>query len=87
MTIQHFTLFQGLEFVIVDESKTYFVNREQRRLENIHDVDDILPEVQRQIGCLPDGGLEILERYCKCNDEEAVVIDSSPSWLAELAAE
>ena len=87
MTIQHFTLYQGLEFVVVDESKTYFVNREQRQLENIHNVDDILPEVQRQFGCLPDGGLEILERFCKSNNEEAVVIDSSPSWLTELAPE
>ena len=87
MTIQHFTLYQGLEFVIVDERKTYFVNREQRQLENIHDLDDILPEVQRQFGGLPDGGMEILERYCKSNDEIAVVIDASPSWLAELAAE
>ena len=87
MTVQHFTLYQGLEFVIVNESRTYFVNREQRQLENIHNVDDILPEVQRQFGCLPDGGLEILERFCKSNNEEAVVIDSSPSWLTELAPE
>ena len=87
MTIQHFTLYQGLEFIIVDESKTYFVNREQRQLENVHDVNDILPEVQRQFGCLADDGLEILERYCKSNNEVAVVIDASPSWLAELAAE
>jgi hypothetical protein len=86
MTIQHFILFQDLEFVIVNESKAYFVNREQRQLENIHDPDDILPEVERQTGCLPDGGLEVLERYCADDDEKAVVIDASPSWLAELAA-
>ena len=37
----------GLESVIVDESKTYVMSREERQLVEFRDVDDILPEVQR----------------------------------------
>lgn len=87
MNLQHITLFQGLEFVVVNERKTFFVNREQRRLENIHDANDVLPEVQRQYGRTCEGGVEILERYCADNDEAAVIIDSSPSWRAQLAGQ
>ena len=87
MYIDHFLLFQGLEFVTVDESKTYFVNREQEQLENVDNLDDILPLVQVQYGSLPDGDVEILERYCDPESDDGVMVDASPAWLLELQSE
>jgi len=84
MLIQHCKTFQGLEVVIVDDARTYFVNRIMRQLENVDDPEDILQEEQRQSGRLPDGGLEVLVRYCNDTGEFSVVLDESPSWLAEL---
>ena len=86
MNIEHFITSKGLEFVIVDQSRTYSVNREHHRLENIHDLNDVLTLGQRQFGRLPNGEIEILERYRADDDDKDVVLDSSPSWLAELAS-
>lgn len=83
--IDHRMIRQYVEIVTVNGQKTYVVDRKREELRNIADPTDRLPEVQRQSGRTPSGGLELLVLYQSETDEnEKVVLDSSPEWLEEI---
>ncbi len=63
--------------------------REPRVCEQLEKVEREwhLPLVQVQYGSLPDGDVEILERYCDPESDDGVMVDASPAWLLELQSE
>jgi hypothetical protein len=82
MWIEHFVE-NGQEIVVVDGSVRYLVDRERQELWRLSGPASVLPLEQQQHGRTPDGGVELLERYC-ADDGESVVVDASPGWLREI---
>jgi hypothetical protein len=83
--IEHSIRNDGVEVVTVNEKDTYIVDREREELRNVCDPSDRLCLDEQQFGRDPQGDVEILERYVKKGDRHrAVVLDSSPNWLASL---
>lgn len=83
--VEHCIVMDSIELVRCDDDRIFIVDRERKELRNLLDPRDVLPLVQRQMGRLPNGELEVLERYQ--TDEErgaAVIVDSSPTRLDEL---
>jgi hypothetical protein len=82
MQIDHFVE-NGQEIVVVDGSVKYLVDRERQELRRLTGPVSVLQLEQQQYGRTPDGGVELLERYC-ADDGESVVVDSIPGWLREI---
>ena len=85
MWIEHFVE-NGQEIVVVDGSVKYFVDRKRQELRRLTGPASVLPLEQQQYGRTPDGGVELLERYCS-DDGQSVVVDSSPGWLRQIGVE
>jgi hypothetical protein len=83
--IEHYLVLEKIELIIIDGDRYFVVDRDRGELRNLLDPAEVFPLAQRQIGRLPDGDLEVLERY-QADDEtgESVCLDASPSWLAQL---
>src|SRR5205085_4972698 len=77
-------VFGSLELICIDTGEVYLVNRAQEEVSRVDDPNRTLKLTQRQFGTLPDGGLEILERYATEDNSESLVIDASPSWLEKI---
>ncbi len=85
MSIEHYLVLDAFELVVCDGHRYFVVDRTREELRSLLDPCEVLPLAQRQFGRLPDGKLEVLERYESVDASgEPVVLDSSPSWLDQL---
>ena len=82
MRIEHF-MENDQEIIIVDGSAKYLVDRKRQELRRLTGPHAVLSLEQQQYGRTPDGGVELLERYCS-DEGESIVVDSSPGWLREI---
>ena len=83
--VEHYFVLEHIEIVICDDDRLFQVDRVREELRNVREPGEVLPLIQRQFGRLPDGEIEILERY-QTDDEQraAVIMHSSPTWLDQL---
>ena len=83
--VEHYFVLEHNEMVLCDDDRLFQVDRVREELRNVRDPGEVLHLTQRQFGRLPDGELEILERY-QADDEQsaAVIVHSSPTWLDQL---
>ena len=78
MQIEHYLVLEKIEIVVCDDNRFFVVDRAREQLWNVLDPSEVLPLAQRQVGRLPHGELEVLERYQTDDEQGESALRKSP---------